>query len=144
MINVLKGMLFFAVFAPPLGGVIVGLTMALIDPESGVGFVDLLQVASRFALFSYLFGGLAALVTGAAAGAFRKYLGRLIPCIAIGLLGCALSFMFQYKTAYNWSDVQYSFLAFGAPALVSGTVVSAFFGRKPNNSFNPDALKRAG
>lgn len=142
-------MLFFVVLAPPIGAVaftfILGL--ASLPTEPWVEILGLVPATFGFALFSYIFGALPALVTGAVAGTFRPSLNTRVAYVAMGLFACLLSLVFGFAMTYHptsdWTEVQNLFLLFGGPALFSGTVTSFLFRSKPNNPLSTDALTRA-
>lgn len=148
MINILKGSLFFGAFAPPLGGMMLMLNMAILDPEPLHPLSELIEATLLSSLFAYLFGGIPALLTGAIAGIFRRFLGQWLTCLAIGCVGAVSSLLFvgtflQFKSYSYLTDIKFSVML-AIPALLSGMVLSVLFRVRPNNLFNPDALKRAG
>lgn len=137
MRNVLKGALFFGVVAPPIGSIPFGCAtvVAAIISGSGADLVFAVPGALAFALFSYLFGAVPALVTGLAAGVFL-HLSRSIPyCMAIGSVGGALTLAFGaaiVPLTHNWSsasDIRTLFLMYGFPGIFSGIVTAALFRR---------------
>lgn len=128
MLNVIRGMFFFALCAPPLGGVFLGIALIFIAPVAEAGLVDVIQVALTFGLFAYLFGVIPALLTGAVAAAILRRFTPLSASLGLGLLGSVLSIGFQYNNSSNLSDGQF-WLMFGAPAFFSGILVSLFFNR---------------
>lgn len=129
MRSVVKGMFFFALCAPPLGGVILGLALIIIDSVAEAGLVDVIQVTLTFGLFAYLYGVIPALLTGAVADAILRRFTPLAASLGLGLLGSLLSMALQYNNFSNLSD-GYFWLMFGAPALFSGILVSLFFNRR--------------
>lgn len=128
MRNVIMGMLFYALCAPPLGGIIVGLALIISDPVGEVGLVDVIQVMLTFGLFSYIFGIIPALLTGALADAMLCRFTPLAASLALGLLGALLSIALQYNNSSNLSNGDF-WLMFGAPAFFSGILISLLFNR---------------
>jgi hypothetical protein len=129
----LRGMTYFAVLAPPLGGVMLGLGIAFLDTNSKFEVISLIQVALTFAIFSYMYGGIAAGLTGAFAEIILRRFKSLVGDLIIGILGFSFSVLFQYNNSSNLSDPQF-FLMFGAPAFFSGIVISMFFRRRLNRT----------
>ncbi|MYM25297.1 hypothetical protein GTP46_21945 [Duganella sp. FT135W] len=149
MSDVLKGMLFFVVLAPPIGSLLFSFVLAIASlvASPSIELLYLLPATFSSALFSYLLGGIPALITGAIAGGFRRSLNGRAAYVAIGAVACILSLAFGSVTllrSFEWPEVRTLFLMFGGPAFFSGTVTAALFRKKPNNSVNPDALTRAG
>jgi len=136
MRKMLRGIIYFAVLAPPLGGVMLGLSIACFDAHSKFELAGLIQVILTFALFSYVYGGIAAGLTGAFAEFILRRYKPLVGNLFVGTLGFVLSILCQYNNPSNFSDPQF-FLMFGAPAFFSGIVISVFFRKRldrPNYS----------
>src|SRR5690625_124473 len=93
IVDILKGILFFVVLAPPIGSLFILLLFVIaLIVQGGVVLSDLsgdvvLETALIFSVFSYIFGGIPAAITGAIAGSFRCKLRRAWHCYGIGVIG---------------------------------------------------------
>lgn len=144
--NIFKGALYFGVLAPPIGSIAftLGLAVALLFSGHFVEIVYLVPGAFSFALFSYIFGGVPALATGAIAGWFRHSLNSKGKHIAIGILGGVLCFAFgavTYLHTFEWPDIRTLFLLFVAPGIVGGAFTAVMFGKRCNGL--PVSVERA-
>ncbi|WP_369977151.1 hypothetical protein [Xanthomonas bundabergensis] len=83
--------LAFLIGGPPLGTVLVGLPLLLLWPGETLPLVNALMLALMMALFSYAFGGVPALLTGAAAAWYWPRLRGWRAHLRIGLAGALLS-----------------------------------------------------
>lgn len=136
--NILKGALYFGAIAPPIGSIAFTTGMALTFIVSGnfAEIIYLLPAAVSFALFSYVFGGVPALFTGAIAGWFRDSQKLKRRYITLGGLAGVLSFCFGaaiHLRAFNWDEIQALLLLFFVPGIFGGTVTAALFWSRNQN-----------
>lgn len=135
MSNILKGVLYFGVLAPPIGSVAFtfGMAVTLVFSGHSAEIIYLVPGAFSFALFSYIFGGVPALATGAIAGWFRHSLNSKGNYIAVGILAGVLCFAFGAMTrlhTFEWPEIRTLLLLFVAPGIFGGALTAALFGAR--------------
>lgn len=153
-INCIKGMLYFGALAPPIGSLVFSVPMGIVamskNPASDTLLVSLLGLVG-FAFWSYLFGLIPAIVTGAIAGIVRQRLKSWPYFFVIGMIGLVAAWLSWYvlwqseQRIPNPADLGFlSHLGFGAatygPALVllllglpgfmGGAITAWIFGKR--------------
>lgn len=133
-----------------------GLFLAL-GPPVGVGAFALMVTAAAHDLeslknlplmifmvpYSYLFGGVPALLCGGVAGAFRparvSWRSYCWPGLLGGLYACVFQLGFGSRD-YSWSDLTSLLVMGGIPGLVSGVACArVLYGKSPATAAEPDA-----
>ncbi len=131
----------FLALGPPVGTAV----FALLVTVAGHDLDSLKNLPMMIFLvpWSYLFGGVPALLCGVVAGAFRPARVSWRSYCLPGLLGGLYAMAFQLGLAsrdYTWAELQVPLLMGGVPGLV-GAVACArvLYGKSPAASAEPDA-----
>ncbi|MBB1626573.1 hypothetical protein [Achromobacter sp. UMC71] len=131
----------FLALGPPAGTVVFALfvTIAGHDLDS----LKNLPMMIFMVPYSYLFGGVPALLCGGVAGAFRPARASWRSYCWPGLLGGLYASGFQLGFAsrdYSWSDLTGLLVIGGIPGLVSGVACArVLYGKSPVAAAEPDA-----
>jgi len=140
-----KGVAYFGLLGPPCGALSwTLLTFFAENPLATVASIGLLSTAQITAstliflsLWSYLFGLIPAVLTGAVAGLLRQHLHRYRYCLLVGMVGGISSGIFPLMAVahsnHRTDGYIYAAMMIGA-GLFSGSVVARIFGIRARSS----------
>ena len=126
--NILLGALIFGLIAPPLGSLVIMIPIAIAALTAGGSNIASAVLGGM--IFSYLFGGVQAVIVGAIAGALRPCIAGPLGLTAVAILGVAVNAI--AVLALLWSKPEQTssmILLGGACALVGGWVTAWLFVR---------------
>jgi hypothetical protein len=123
---VAKTFLTCVLLGPPVGGIVLSLLLTVIGPEK-IGVLQALGAALLIMPFSYLSGGLSALVSGIIMAAYGYYRGRP-PLVLALVVACAVFVVLQsVQNDQNLSAAVSLFLAHIISAAVCWFVFRRFW-----------------
>ena len=131
-----RSLLFFGLFGPPLGGIVFTLT------ATGLNGIYTLPIVM---LLSYVFGFVPALLVGVVAATTSSKITGLPSILLLTACGAAFSVMFIALTgdlqndpvSLDWDTLKLTV----APGAASAFVLACILRLRPNNSFKPRPLR---
>lgn len=145
--NTLKGVLYFAVLAPPIGALSIGafLFAGLLSSGSSIGAAISggISMGLMFAIGSHILGIVPAGIVGLLCGPFRASFKLWRYCLLAAFLGALVATIFAFVAVAD-QRIDNPYLMFSLPGFVGALLVSRIFGvRASDNSSKPMPLRDA-
>jgi hypothetical protein len=137
--NAIKGFCFFLILGPPLGGLILAVSL-LAEDFITRGHLESKYVINAFlftTVFSYAVGAIPAAISGLFAGIIRPRIVNKFNCVLFGFSSAAIALACKSIASREIPGID-ELIMYGLPGFFSGAILSWFFRNKESEQRGPN------